>query len=216
VGLLDGVQNLLTAALLIFLSQIWVITLVTVASIALLIVGACLLYVHRWSEERKILEGDDDGSSPRHTYRPLPDRGDGSDSEGEGTADRFQARNGAAAAAAAAAGRSGSGFGVIPFARPVPAPLPPPAAAAGLQQDEQQQQQLYPGLGRVGGPAPGAQSGWFTGQRGLGAAGAVTSADAAAIGQHQEAVWVQERGAISGMARARVAADDEPNQPDSD
>ncbi|WIA41237.1 hypothetical protein OEZ86_004849 [Tetradesmus obliquus] len=187
---------------------IWVITLVTVASIALLIVGAALLYVHRWSEERKILEGDDDGSSPRHTYRPLPDRGDGSDSEGEGTAERFRARNSGGVAAAAAAGRSGSGFAVTPFAQPL--------AAAGLQQDQQQQQQqLYPGLGRVGGPAAGGQSGRFVGQRGIGEVAATAAADVQAIGQHQEAVWVQERGAISGMARARVPADDEPNQPDS-
>uniref|UniRef100_A0A383W911 Pyrrolo-quinoline quinone repeat domain-containing protein n=1 Tax=Tetradesmus obliquus TaxID=3088 RepID=A0A383W911_TETOB len=190
---------------------IWVITLVTVASIALLIVGAALLYVHRWSEERKILEGDDDGSSPRHTYRPLPDRGDGSDSEGEGTAERFRARNSGGVAAAAAAGRSGSGFAVTPFAQPL--------AAAGLQQDQQQQQQqqqqLYPGLGRVGGPAAGGQSGRFVGQRGIGEVAATAAADVQAIGQHQEAVWVQERGAISGMARARVPADDQPNQPDS-
>jgi hypothetical protein len=189
---------------------------VTVASIALLIVGACLLYVHRWSEERKILEGDEEGSSPRHTYRPLPDRGDGSDSEGEGTAERFRAQSSTSAvAAAAAAGRSSRGFAAVPFARPVPAPLPPPGSQQD-QQQQQQQQQLYPGLGRVGGPAnvPGAQSGRFMVPAAAGAG--ATAADAQGIGQHQEAVWVQERGAISGMARARVPADDEPNQPDSD
>ncbi|KAF6262087.1 hypothetical protein COO60DRAFT_1699500 [Scenedesmus sp. NREL 46B-D3] len=204
---------------------IWVITLVTIASIALLIVGACLLYVHRWSEERKILEGDNDGGSPRHTYRPLPDRGDASDSEVEETAERYSARDSGAVAAAtaAAAGRSGRGFGGLPFARPVPARPPPSHAAAaavpGLQQDEQQQQQqqLYPGLGRVGGRGgQGRTPGNTLEQQGLAGAGAVTAADAQAIGQHQEAVWVQERGAISGMARARVPADDDPNQPDSD
>jgi hypothetical protein len=203
--------------------QIWVITLVTVASIALLIVGACLLYVHRWSEERKILEGDDDSSSPRHTYRPLPDRGDGSDSEGDGTEERFRARSSGAvaAAAAAAAGRSGRGFGGLRFVRPVQQPLPPQAAAIaapGAQVDaEQQQQQLYPGLGRVGGPWLGAKAGRSFEQQRVAGVAAVTAADAQGIGQqHQEAVWVQQRGAISGMARARVPADDEPNQPDSD
>jgi hypothetical protein len=71
-------------------------------------------------------------------------------------------------------------------------------------------------LGRVGGPAQDVRTGRsFEQQRAAGVA-AVTAADALAIGQHQEAVWVQQRGAISGMARARVPADDEPNQPDSD
>jgi hypothetical protein len=60
---------------------IWLITLATVASIVLLIVGAVLVYVQRWSEERRILFGSAAPLSPRHSYRPLPVQQQ-SDSEG--------------------------------------------------------------------------------------------------------------------------------------
>eukprot|EP00775_Hariotina_reticulata_P006580 gene6580-6808_t len=61
---------------------IWLVTLITIGSICLLILGACLVYVHRWRDERALLYGDE-AESPRHTYRPLPDRGQLSDSDGE-------------------------------------------------------------------------------------------------------------------------------------
>eukprot|EP00878_Enallax_costatus_P002158 GHUV01002327.1.p1 GENE.GHUV01002327.1~~GHUV01002327.1.p1 ORF type:complete len:742 (+),score=159.31 GHUV01002327.1:153-2378(+) len=70
---------------------IWIITVVTIGSIALLIAGACLLYVHRWTEERRILDGANGGMSPRHSYRPLPDGAAGSDSDREDTIHRYQA-----------------------------------------------------------------------------------------------------------------------------
>lgn len=60
---------------------IWIITVVTIGSIGLLIFGACLLYVHRWVEERRILHGFTEEGSPRHSYRPLPDREGASDSD---------------------------------------------------------------------------------------------------------------------------------------
>lgn len=69
---------------------IWIITVVTIGSIALLILGACLLYVHRWMEERRILDGANGDSSPRRTYRPLPDRTDGSDSDKEDNVHVYQ------------------------------------------------------------------------------------------------------------------------------
>jgi outer membrane protein assembly factor BamB len=61
---------------------IWLVTLITIGSICLLILGACMVYVHKWREEHALLFGNE-VDSPRHTYRPLPDKAHLSDSEGE-------------------------------------------------------------------------------------------------------------------------------------
>jgi len=42
---------------------------ITIGSICLLILGACMVYVHRWREERALLFADE-AESPRHAYRP--------------------------------------------------------------------------------------------------------------------------------------------------
>jgi outer membrane protein assembly factor BamB len=116
---------------------IWVVTLVTIASVAALILGAALLYVHRWADERSLLSGGGDQGSEYEALAPSGRRhlapgsrggSSGSDDEGGGggTAPRLSlfARAGGAAAtvlggppspgsiaAAAVALDSGSGSG---------------------------------------------------------------------------------------------------------
>ncbi|KAI8470136.1 MAG: hypothetical protein J3K34DRAFT_521604 [Monoraphidium minutum] len=75
---------------------IWVVTLVTIASIAALILGAALLYVNRWADERSLLAG---GGGHGSDYGTSPSGG------------AARRGRGGAAAAAAAGGGGGSSSG---------------------------------------------------------------------------------------------------------
>jgi hypothetical protein len=84
---------------------IWVVTLVTIASIAALILGAALLYLSRWADERALLSsgGDGGGGSDGHESEPLLAPGL-----------RRVGVGGAVSGAAAAAGAPGAAGGEAP------------------------------------------------------------------------------------------------------
>jgi outer membrane protein assembly factor BamB len=88
---------------------IWVVTLVTIASIAALILGAALLYLSRWADERALLSGDGGGGSDGHESEPLLAPGVRRVGVGAGA--------GAAPAGAGAAGAAGDGPRLSLFAR---------------------------------------------------------------------------------------------------
>ena len=121
---------------------IWVVTLVAVASIAALIAGAALLYIHRWAEERAMLQAGGGGGD--ESGLDAGGAAGGAGGAAGGAAGLYQALPGAPLAGVRRVGAPGAGgFGggggraAAPYARPLAVGSTAATAARDSSDDEE-------------------------------------------------------------------------------